>query len=91
MTFLPIVFPLYLFSDSDPQHGFIGPALGGLAGVGLAGALTWDMKDAADKRGKMFKPPVDIAMMPTPKLDPSLGAGLNEMPQGAMLTGFGTF
>ena len=39
-----LVFPLYLFSDADPKHGFIGPALGGLAGVGVAGALTWDLQ-----------------------------------------------
>lgn len=87
-----LVFPLYLFApSSDPKHGFIGPALGGLVGVGIAGALTWDLKDASDKRGKVWKPPVDIAVMPTPKLDPAMGPGIAEMPQGAMLTGVGTF
>ena len=82
-----LVFPLYLFSDADPQHGFIGPALGGLAGVGVAGALTWDLKDADDKRGQTFKPPFDVGVVPTPRLDPSIG----QAPTGAMLSGSGTF
>jgi hypothetical protein len=86
-----LVFPLYLFSDADPKHGFIGPAVGGIAGVGLAGALTWDMKDADDKRGQAFKPPIDVAVTPTPRIDPKLGASPALDPGGAMLTGFGTF
>ncbi|CAN5842236.1 hypothetical protein BH11MYX4_BH11MYX4_04940 [soil metagenome] len=86
-----LVFPFYLFSDADPKHGFIGPSLGGLAGVGLAGALTWDMKDADDKRGKIFKPPFDVAVTPAPKLDPTLGGGILNNPGGAMLSGSGTF
>jgi hypothetical protein len=84
-----LVFPLYLFSDSDAKHGFIGPALGGLAGVGLAGALTWDLKDPDDKRAQAFKPPFDISLAPTPRIDPAISLG--ESPQGTMLTGFGTF
>jgi hypothetical protein len=86
-----LVFPLYLFSDADPKHGFIGPALGGLAGVGIAGALTWNLKDPGDKRGQTFKPPVDFAMMPPPRLDPRMGATQDVIPTGAVLTGFGTF
>jgi hypothetical protein len=86
-----LVFPLYLFSDADPKHGFIGPALGGLAGVGIAGALTWDLKDAGDKRGQTYKPPVDFAMMPPPRLDPRMGATQDVIPTGAVLTGFGSF
>jgi hypothetical protein len=85
-----LVFPLYLFSDSDAKHGFIGPALGGLAGVGLAGALTWDLKDPEDRpRAQTFKPPFDISIAPTPRIDPAISLG--ESPQGTMLTGFGTF
>ena len=57
----------------------------------MAGALTWDMKDADDKRGQAFKPPIDIAVAPTPKIDPKLGASPALDPGGAMLTGFGTF
>jgi hypothetical protein len=86
-----LVFPLYLFSDADPKHGFIGPALGGIAGVAIAGALTWDLKDPGDKRGQTFKPPVDFAIMPPPRLDPRMGATQDVIPSGGVLTGFGTF
>jgi hypothetical protein len=90
-----LVFPLYLFSDADAKHGFIGPSLGGLVGLGIAGAMTWDLKDPSDMQphAKVFKPPFDVAVMPTPKLDPKLGSGLNvnSLPQGAMLTGYGEF
>jgi hypothetical protein len=86
-----LVFPLYLLSDADVKHGFIGPAIGGLAGVGLAGALTWDLKDPEDKRGQIYKPPFDVAVLPAPKLDPALGAAQGTAPQGVMLTGVGTF
>jgi hypothetical protein len=44
-----LVFPFYLFTDSDAKTGFIGPALGSLAGVGIAGAFTFDMKDDIDQ------------------------------------------
>jgi hypothetical protein len=83
-----LVFPLYLFSDSDPQHGFIGPALGGLAGAAIAGALTWNLQDAPG-HAKNFKPPFDIGIMPVPRLDPALG--ITTASQGTMLTGSGTF
>jgi hypothetical protein len=82
-----IVFPFYLGSDADAKGGFIGPALGGLAGVGIAGAITYNLKDADDKRGQTFKPPFDVAIQPTPRLDPAHGTA----PQGAMLIGSGTF
>ena len=87
-----LVFPFYLASDADPKHGFIGPSLGGLAGVGLAGALTWDLKDTDDtKRGQVYKPPFDVAVTPAPRLDPALGGGILNNPGGAMLSGSGTF
>jgi hypothetical protein len=88
-----LVFPLYLFSDADVKHGFIGPALGGLAGVGVAGALTWDLKDPEDTQGRAYKPPFDVGVTPTPRLDPALVPGpAFAMPQGgAMLSGSGTF
>ena len=86
-----LIFPFYLFSDADAKHGFIGPSLGGLAGVGIAGALTYDLKDPDDKRGKIFKPPFDVGVLPAPKLDPALGGGVGTSPGGAMLTGYGTF
>lgn len=72
-----IVFPFYLFVD-DPvvKRGLIGPALGGLAGAGLAGALTWQLRDddgslptpAGAKRE--FKAPFDFAVSPLPALTP---------------------
>ena len=87
-----LVFPIYLFSDADPKGGFIGPSLGGLAGVGLAGALTWDLRDADDtRRGQVYKPPFDVAVTPAPRLDPALGGGILNNPGGAMLSGSGTF
>jgi len=82
-----IVFPFYLFSDADAKGGFIGPAVGGLAGVGLAGALTYNLKDPEDRRGESFKPPFDVAVVPTPRLDPAVGTA----PQGAMLMGSGSW
>ncbi len=87
-----LVFPFYLFAqDSDAKTGFIGPALGGLAGVGIAGALTASLKDPEDRMGKSFKAPFDIAVLPAPKLDPSQSQVRGESPGGAMLTGLGTF
>jgi len=68
-----LVFPFYLFVD-DPvvKRGFIGPALGGLAGAGIAGALTWNMVDADGTRPQptAYKPPFDLAVMPIPALTP---------------------
>jgi hypothetical protein len=43
-----VVYIFYLFSDAPPWHGLIANSLGGLAGVGIAGALTYDMKDDSD-------------------------------------------
>jgi hypothetical protein len=83
-----LVFPFYLFAkDSDPKTGFIAPALGGIAGVGIAGALTYNLKDPEDRRGKRFKAPFDVAVLPAPRLDPTQG----QSPGGAMITGMGTF
>lgn len=86
-----LIFPFYLFSDADAKHGFIGPSLGGLAGVGVAGAFAYNLPDPEDKRGKIFKPPFDVGVLPAPKLDPALGHGVGTSPGGAMLTGYGTF
>jgi hypothetical protein len=87
-----LVFPFYLFVDNGGEklkHGFIGPALGGLAGVGIAGALTWDLKDPEDQgRTGAWKPPVDLSLAPTPRIDPALGV---VTPQGTMVSASGTF
>ena len=68
-----IVFPFYLFSDADAKHGFIGPALGGLAGAAIMGAFNYDLKDPEDaktSRVKEWKPPFDLAVLPAPALTP---------------------
>jgi hypothetical protein len=71
--------PVYLFyigSDSDPRHGLIANAVGGLAGIALAGALTANMTDAVG--AAPWIPPVQFALAPT-----SHG--------GAQLTAYGAF
>jgi hypothetical protein len=58
--------PVYLFyigSSSDPRHGLIANALGGLAGVGIAAALTAKWKDPATASG--WAPPFQMAVTPT--------------------------
>ncbi len=68
-----LVFPFYLFQD-DPvvKRGLIGPAIGGLAGAGLVGALTWDMRDddGTHPTNAVWKPPFDLSMTPVPALVP---------------------
>lgn len=89
-----LVFPAYLFVDADAKGGFIGPALGSVAGAAIAGALTWDLKDPGDNA--QWKPPFEIAVLPPPRVDAShLGLGtsgpIGDAPSGAVLTGFGAF
>jgi hypothetical protein len=84
-----LIFPFYLFSDADAKHGFVGPAIGGLAGATVAGALTWNLKDPNERRGQAFKAPFEVSVTPPPKLDAVYGMRSN--PEGAMLTGHGTF
>jgi hypothetical protein len=77
-----LVFPFYLFVD-DPvvKRGFIGPAIGGLAGAGLAGALTWNMVDSDGTRPQptVYKPPFNLAVTPIPALTPP---GIKESASG---------
>ena len=84
-----LVYPFYLFvEDAEVKRGLVANALGGLAGAGIAGALTWDLRDPEDApRAGHWKPPFDIAVLPAPRLDPAQSA----TPQGAMLAGYGTF
>jgi hypothetical protein len=67
-----LVFPFYLFvEDADAKRGFIGPALGGVAGAAIAGAFNYDLKDPEDvPRTQRWKPPFDVAVMPAPALTP---------------------
>jgi hypothetical protein len=57
--------PVYLFyigSSSDPRHGLIANALGGLAGVGVAAVLTAKWKDPGN--AEAWTPPFQVAVAP---------------------------
>ncbi|HZU81792.1 MAG TPA: hypothetical protein VE987_02695, partial [Polyangiaceae bacterium] len=71
--------PVYLFyigSSAEPRHGLIANAVGGLAGLGLAAALTANMTD--DPGTASWSPPFQIAVGPGPS-------------GGAQVTAFGQF
>ena len=58
--------PVYLFyigSDSDPRHGLIANAVGGLAGLGIAAALTGSMTDPPGTAS--WTPPFQLTVSPT--------------------------
>jgi hypothetical protein len=58
--------PVYLFyigSSADPRHGLIANALGGVAGLAVAAALTANMKDAGTAQG--WTPPFQMSLAPT--------------------------
>ena len=57
--------PVYLFyigSDSEPRHGLIANAVGGLAGLGLAAALTGSMTDPPGTAS--WTPPFQVSVTP---------------------------
>jgi hypothetical protein len=57
--------PVYLFyigSSADPRHGLIANALGGVAGLAIAAALTANLKDPGTAEG--WTPPFQLAMSP---------------------------
>jgi hypothetical protein len=56
--------PVYLFyiGGGDARHGMIANAVGGLAGLGIAAALTGNMTDTASIG---WKPPFQLAVSPT--------------------------
>jgi hypothetical protein len=59
--------PVYLFyigSDSEPRHGLIANAVGGLAGLGLAAALTANMTDGPGTAS--WTPPFQVSVSPSP-------------------------
>jgi hypothetical protein len=63
-----IVYFGYIGSSDNPRHGLIANSLGGLAGAGLAGALTANWKDDngtnnAAQQGS-WTPPFQISMQP---------------------------
>jgi len=63
-----VVYLAYIPSSADPRHGLIANSLGGLAGLGIAAALTANMKDDnstnnAAQHGQ-WKPPFQLGMQP---------------------------
>jgi hypothetical protein len=74
--------PVYLFyigNSADPRHGLIANAVGGLAGIGLAAALTANMTDSgASASAAPWTPPFQVTVGPTPY-------------GGAQLTAYGQF
>jgi hypothetical protein len=57
--------PVYLFyigSSADPRHGLIANALGGVAGLAVAAALTANFRDPPTALG--WSPPFQVALSP---------------------------
>ena len=82
-----LVFIPYLFSSDDAKHGFIGPALGGLAGMALAGVFTWNTQDTPAHAGMKFKPPFNLTLSQPPPHP----AFANTNQGGTMFMGVGEF
>jgi hypothetical protein len=57
--------PVYLFylGGGDARHGLIANAAGGLAGLGIAAALTWNMTDPP--MSASWTPPFQFSLQPT--------------------------
>jgi hypothetical protein len=53
---------LFYIGQPDVHHGLIVNGVGGLAGMGIAAAVTANMKDSA----KAWVPPFQIGLAPTP-------------------------
>jgi hypothetical protein len=82
-----IVYFFYIGSRADPRHGLIANAVGGVAGLGLAGALTAGMSDPGSpviRPGYGWTPPVQFGV--TPVTNPTSGQR-----SGAVLSAMGTF
>jgi hypothetical protein len=56
-----LVYPFYIGSDSDPRHGLIANALGGLAGLGVGAALSFNSRDSGQSS---WKPPFQVGVAP---------------------------
>ncbi|WP_394842645.1 hypothetical protein LZC95_36940 [Pendulispora brunnea] len=83
-----VVYFFYIGSDSNPRHGLIANAAGGLAGLGLAAVLASDLKDDGDRRSGYFKAPFQLGMTPVPALP---GMSMSSSPGGTMISAFGEF
>jgi hypothetical protein len=99
-----LVFPFYLFSDSDAKHGFVAPALGGIAGAAVAGVLTSGMTDddpapATHAKANFLSPltldlgsgpqPVNFAV--TPLTGPATAAPGSPEQKGMLVNAVGQF
>ncbi len=87
-----VVFPFYLFVDNaDAKHGFIGPAIGGLAGLAIGGALGWQLRDPDDTQRANAGPDFNVAVASPPHVETSrlgLGDGFTAArPSGAVVNG----
>jgi hypothetical protein len=67
-----LVYPFYIGSDSDPRHGLIANALGGLAGIGVGAALTFRSRDP--DQVSTWKPPFQVGLAPSPNGGATLSA-----------------
>jgi hypothetical protein len=84
-----VVYFFYLFSDASPRHGLIANSIGGLAGLGLATALTANFTDSDQgnvTHTGVYTPPFQVTLAPAPPLAPGQ-MGMN----GAVVTAYGTF
>lgn len=84
-----LVYVFYAFSDSDPKTGLIANAAGGVAGLGLAAALTAN-HESGRNRSSVFKPPFQLGMTPVPP-PAGLGLPMSAAPPGSMISAFGEF
>ncbi len=67
-----VVYLFYIGSNDDPRHGLVANALGGLAGIGVAAALTANMKDP--DQASSWLPPFQVGITPTPNGGAALSA-----------------
>ncbi len=67
-----LVYLFYIGTNDDPRHGMIANGIGGLAGVGVAAALTADMKDPGQAS---WLPPFQVGLAPTQNGGAALTAG----------------
>ncbi|HQY62150.1 MAG TPA: hypothetical protein PK141_12200, partial [Polyangiaceae bacterium] len=56
-----LVYPFYIGSDADPRHGLIANALGGLGGLAVGAALTFNSRDPGQAT---WKPPFHVGVAP---------------------------
>jgi hypothetical protein len=57
-----IVYPFYLANpEADPRHGLVANAVGGLAGLVVGAALTYNSKDPGQGT---WKPPFQVGVAP---------------------------